>query len=240
MGNLFSICSGSKSERRHENAFSTYESSIHTANQAALDGTGDVLLDADGRSFASPYQNNNNLDGSLQQQQQQREEDTEFMRQQLEEQARLDALVIETSRGMTPVNKGPMITQVYDPNYAAAISQELYRGSILTNVKVEATQQQSSSYAEVVAKNIKEGTNEQRPSVSFTTQLSTQHSGVSPSSVIEILSSSRWKHIHIGSGNEQGASASPDVYFDECAESFMASVLPYALFKGAKPIVENL
>ena len=157
-----------------------------------------------------------------------------------DEQTRLDALVITTSRNMMPVNKGSMFNSQmyydYTPNYAMLLPEKLFTRNTLSGVGFDMSTATNTASG-VSLSNGKENYNE---SSNNSIGLS-----VSPQSVIDILSRGRWDSIDLSdlvienTGNQRPISL--DLFFDECAESFMAASLPTrTLFEELKPIVDNL
>mmetsp|Transcript_9401 Transcript_9401/g.13947 ORF Transcript_9401/g.13947 Transcript_9401/m.13947 type:complete len:239 (-) Transcript_9401:209-925(-) len=238
MGQALSICTGNTEEERKINGFknvgvdldhdlagdphhTTGNSDIHDPynsynhDEDYLDAHHDDVDGYGGHHFVKDADNYNEI------------------RRQMEEQARLDALIVGASRDMILVTKGQLLSPIYDPSYAGAFLQELRQTRVLATVPVVA--KDSLCYANAVKSDGNSSTSSPRRIPNSITR---------PTNAMETLTKGRWENIVLGKRGAGpggcGEGINPDVYLDDRAEAFLSSVLPYAIFKGAKPIVENL
>jgi len=128
------------------------------------------------------------------------------------EQARLELIVSEVGQNMVTIGRA-RDSAYYDQAHAANVTQNLRKNSFLLSKNLNGL------------------------SCAIEGGLGLAGAGVNASSVLELLSKGRWEGIDLG---QRGVD--PDFFLDDCAESFLASVLPTkeCLFQGVGQIVENL
>jgi len=284
MGALLAICTGQKEEKGKDQAnsvFSSYEngsvSLYRYGDNEQQNGGRRMMMMGDGM-IGDSIENDDMYEdehGYVDVHRYNDEEEDEIERRQLEEQTRLEALVVDASRSMivvqsrtgfglgNPAGVGGMMSGGYDDgaqqsNYIAAVTNEFIQSRLLSDVRLDPPI--ICSYAKAVTN----GTTRQHDDAKIFSPYSAGGKGMfegaipqtslSPQSVMDVLSKDQWEYIDLSSlensskettaRNQRQLSrskySSNDLYFDECAESFLSSVLPYSLFKGSKPIVENL
>ena len=248
MGQALSICTGHEEEEHRINGFNSVVDLDHNASDHHHNyhGTGNAIHDSYNTYNEEDYDldahaHHNDVDGYSGHHHFVKDADNyNEIRRQMEEQARLDALIVGASRDMMVVTKGALVSPIYDPSYAGVFLQELRQTRVLTTVPVVV--KKNLCYANAVKS--KEGNSSSSSRSPHPQQRRIPTGSTRPTNAMETLTKGRWDNIVLGTKGVGpggcGEGINPDVYLDDRAEAFLHSVLPYAIFKGAKPIVENL
>eukprot|EP00591_Stephanopyxis_turris_P005646 CAMPEP_0195507694 /NCGR_PEP_ID=MMETSP0794_2-20130614/1089_1 /TAXON_ID=515487 /ORGANISM="Stephanopyxis turris, Strain CCMP 815" /LENGTH=237 /DNA_ID=CAMNT_0040634457 /DNA_START=88 /DNA_END=801 /DNA_ORIENTATION=- len=189
------------------------------------------------------HTNNNDQEKNLSDQRKQGQIDAEIERQRAmrEEQARLDCIVTTAGRDMVSVNRRD---GYYDPGYAAAVAQNLRKNGVLASLPLST----DSNSTFIQPSQHQEHANNAKSAIQRSSNL---FGGKVPNSAVrnlgevtELLSRGRWEGIELGQkgyGLGGCGGEDPDFYLDDCAEGFLAMMVPTKeRFQGLGPIVQNL
>lgn len=225
MGQVCSFCSDPASaERSKKNAFvdrdgkglSQYHySEVDKADTLTTDIDSNTRLgDSATAKSDSALGTSSSLLADEERQRQAQIDEAERRRVVLEEQARLEQIVSTAGREMMTANRRD---GYYDPGYAAAVAQNILKGGL-----PDIDNSMNVCLGGIV------------PSTT---------SVVDPTEVLHVLSRGRWEGIMLGQKGGLGGCGGedPNFFFDDCAEGFLAAMLPTKKhFHESEPIVENL